>query len=189
MAEVQAVATRMADPAPAVPQVAALPEPAPSSRGARVAVSRTLPGKAAILSVASAVGEQASEYAGTFSALQDIAPVFKWLFAAFTVLGVIAAMAKAIQLAQGNGDIPRVPRSARAPDPAGAPIEAPAAPVAAVEAPSTHAEFFASVDAAEAELGSIAEDPADPEGTGPKLFPAPEPTHVETAVAAEAVPA
>lgn len=60
---------------------------------------------------------------------------------------------------------------------------------AAVETPSADGEFFASVDAAEAELGPIAEDPADPEGTGPKLPPIPEPTHVEHAVAAEAVPA
>ncbi len=190
VAEVQAVAARMAGGGPALPQVATLPEPAPSSRGARVAVSRTLPGKAAILSVASAVGEQASEYATTISALQDIEPVFRWAFAALTVIGILAGLAKAIQLAQGNGDIPRVPRAARAPDPVGAPIEAPAAPVAAaVETPATDAEFFASVDAAEAELGPIGEDPADPEGTGPKLPPAPEPTHIETAVAAVAVPA
>ena len=181
VAEVQAVAMRMAGGAPAAPQVSTLPEPAPSARGARVAVSRTLPGKAAILSVASAVGEQASEYAGTFSALQDIAPVFKWLFAAFTVIGVLAGLSKAIQLAMGNGDVPRIPRAARAPDPAGAPIETPAALV-----DGTVAELPAGTEippAAEPDPAVVSIHEQDlPE------LPA-EPTHVETAVAAETVAA
>jgi lysozyme family protein len=158
---------------------------APSARGVggKVAVSRTLPGKAVILSFASAVGEQASEYATTISALQDIALMFKWAFAILTVIGILAGLAKAVQLAQGNGDIPRVPRAARAPDPVGASIEAPATLVEGnvAELPAgTEIPPAAETDPA---IVSIQEHDL------PELPAEPEPTHVEHAVAAETVAA
>ncbi|MBE7246617.1 MAG: glycoside hydrolase family 108 protein [Actinomycetospora chiangmaiensis] len=178
VAEVQAASVALANgstPTFGIIGTNAVPVPAPSSRGvgATVAVSRTLPGKAAILSVASAVGEQAFEYATTISALQDIAPVFKWAFAILTVIGIVAGLAKAIQLAQGkgNGDIPTVPRAARAPDPVGAPIAAqPAEADPGPEAPAEPAPEPAIPEQSE----DLPELPAEPE-PAPVEAPTPEP--------------
>lgn len=101
VAEVQAAALTLCSTGNHALAFASLPDPVPPVRGAVVAPSRTLPGRAAIVAAVSAVGEKASEYAQTIQGLQDIAPVFKWAFAAFTVLGIIAGLAKAIELAQG----------------------------------------------------------------------------------------
>ena len=88
-----------------------LPDPVPTVRGgpAQVAASRTVTGKATALAVLGVVGDQASSYAGTFQTLSDIAPVFRWLFAACTVIGLLAALYKAVQLARGGEAAPPKP--------------------------------------------------------------------------------
>lgn len=63
------------------------------------------------MTVVGVVGDQASAYAGTFQSLSDIAPVFRYLFAACTVIGVLVAVYKAVQLAKGS--------EASAPSPSG----------------------------------------------------------------------
>ncbi|KQU17612.1 hypothetical protein ASG63_08890 [Methylobacterium sp. Leaf94] len=81
-----------------------LPDPAPTVRGApvQVAASRTGADKATALAAVGVIGDQASTYAGTFQSLSDIAPVFRYVFAALTVIGVLAGLYKAVQLAKGS---------------------------------------------------------------------------------------
>ncbi|SFE90649.1 glycoside hydrolase family 108 protein [Methylobacterium sp. yr596] len=101
VAEVQDAALKIAGGSLTL-ALADLPDPVPTVRGdaAQVAAARTLPGKATALAVLGVVGDQASSYASTFSTLQDIAPVFRYAFAACTVVGVVAGLWKAVQLAK-----------------------------------------------------------------------------------------
>jgi lysozyme family protein len=88
-----------------------LPDPAPTVRGApvQVAATRTVAGKSAMLAAVGVIGDQASSYASTFQTLSDIAPVFRWAFAALTVIGVLAGLYKAVQLAKGTEAAPPKP--------------------------------------------------------------------------------
>ncbi|MBE7244620.1 MAG: hypothetical protein INR63_06695 [Actinomycetospora chiangmaiensis] len=60
------------------------------------------------------IGDQASSYAGTFQSLSDIAPVFRYVFAALTVIGVLAGLYKSVQLAKGCGAAPPKPTAPEA---------------------------------------------------------------------------
>lgn len=93
-----------------------LPDPVPTVRGkpAQVAATRTATGKAAVMTAVGVIGDQASSYAGTFQSLSDIAPVFRYVFAALTVIGVLAALYKAVQLAKGSEAAPPKPTAPEA---------------------------------------------------------------------------
>ncbi|WP_156655622.1 hypothetical protein [Methylobacterium platani] len=52
--------------------------------------------------VAAVIRDQANSYACTCQSLSDIAPVFRWLFAACMVGGVLASFSKAVQIARGS---------------------------------------------------------------------------------------
>ncbi|MFH6786641.1 glycoside hydrolase family 108 protein [Methylobacterium sp. MA0201] len=145
VSEVQAAALALAAGTYAQAE-ADLPDPVPTVRGApvQVAATRTVTGKAAAVALLGVVGDQASSYAGTFQTLSDIAPVFRYLFAACTVIGVLTAIYKAWQLAKGaeaappkptapeaaNDDVPAVepasaePVSEKSDPPAAAPVAA-----------------------------------------------------------------
>lgn len=113
--EVQAAALALAAGTYAQAE-ADLPDPVPTVRGApvQVAATRTVTGKAAALAAVGVIGDKASDYAATFQGLQDIAPVFLYLFAVLTVIGVLAGLYKAVQLAQRSEAAPPKPTAPEA---------------------------------------------------------------------------
>ena len=166
VSEVQAAALALAA-GTYVHAEADLPDPAPTVRGApvQVAATRTVAGKSVVLTAVGIIGDQASSYAGTFQSLSDIAPVFRWLFAACTVIGVLAGLYKAVQLAKGAEAAPPKPSAPEAANddepvsgnPAlvlGSVVELPSgtAPARIVDA-QVHDEFTVSPDGVEQATG------------------------------------